>query len=51
MLFSVLPFVRMLNSLCGHEQRLDDAIHIAGVAQIDQASLSSFRLPSLPQKI
>lgn len=41
----------MPNSLCGHEERLDDAIHVAGVAQIDQASLPSFRLSTLPQKV
>lgn len=38
------------NSLCGHEQRLDYGIHEASVSQVDQASLSRLRLPSLPQK-
>lgn len=39
------------NSLCGHEEGLDYTIHVAGVAQVNQASLSRLRLPSLLQKI
>lgn len=40
----------MHNSLCGHEEGLEDAVHVAGVPQVDQASLAGLRLPSLPQK-
>lgn len=38
------------NSLCGHEEGLDDAVHEAGVPQVDQASLAGLRLPNLPQR-
>ena len=39
----------MQGSLSGHEEGLDDAVHVAGVPQVDQTGLPSFRLPSLPQ--
>ena len=38
------------NSLRGHEERLDDAVHEAGVPQVDQAGLAGLRLPDLPQR-
>lgn len=38
------------NSLCGHEEGLDDAVHEAGVPQVDQAGLAGLRLPNLPQR-
>ena len=38
------------NLLCGHEEGLDDAVHEAGVPQVDQASLTGLRLPNLPQR-
>lgn len=40
----------MRYSLCGHEEGLDDAVHVAGVPKVDQAGLARLRLPSLPQK-
>lgn len=36
--------------LSGHEEGLDDAVHVAGVPQVDQASFACLRLPSLPQQ-
>lgn len=43
-------FVCKHNLLCGHEEGLDDAVHEAGIPQVDQASLTSLRLPNLPQR-
>lgn len=40
----------MRDPLCGHEEGLDDAVHVAGVPKVDQAGLARLRLPSLPQK-
>lgn len=36
-------------SLCGHKKDLDDAVHVASVPQVDQASLACLRLPRLLQ--
>lgn len=38
------------NALCGHEEGLNDAVHVARVPQVDQASLAGLRLHNLPQK-
>lgn len=37
------------DSLCGHKKGLDDAVHVTGVPQVDQARFACLRFPGLPQ--